>query len=73
MKGTAIHANRRFIPAACRLSVIALGLSLWLTPVEGWARPPRARERQCVIRTIEHNARAMTLRCGKDAEPLQFV
>lgn len=43
------------------------------TASDAWARPPRAREQRCVIQTIQPNSRAMTLRCGKDAEPLELV
>lgn len=44
-----------------------------IAATDAWARAPRARERQCVVQTIEPNSRAMTLRCGKDAEPLELV
>lgn len=43
------------------------------TTISAWARPPRARERQCVIETIGWSMRAMTLRCAKDAEALQLA
>ena len=44
-----------------------------IAATDAWARSPRARERQCVVQTIEPDSRAMTLRCGKDAEPLELV
>ena len=41
---------------------------LCATSITAWAH-----ERQCVVQTIEPNSRAMTLRCGKDVEPLELV
>ena len=64
--------TRRFISTVFRLVLLAVCLGLWL-PSEAWARPPRARERHCVIQNIEHDSRTMTLRCGKDTEPLELV
>lgn len=68
-----MHTKGRLVPTTSRLWLLAFGAILWLAPVESQARPPRARERQCVIQTIEHDARTMTLRCGKDAKPLELV
>lgn len=68
-----MHTNRRLTPTDPRLWWFALGVILWLAPLESQARPPRARERQCVIQTIERDSRAMTLQCGKDAKALELV
>lgn len=68
-----MHTNRRLIPTNPSLWLFALSMILGLAPLESQARPPRARERQCVVQTIERSSRTMTLRCGKDAEPLEVV
>jgi len=73
MKGNAMHTNRRLTPTNPSLWLFALGMILWLTPLESQARPPRARERQCFIQTIERDSRTMTLQCGKDAKALELV
>lgn len=52
----------------------ALALAIFCaTSVNAWARPPRARERQCVIQTIELNSRTTTLQCDKDAQSLELL
>lgn len=64
----------RFPRRATVRIVAALALTIFCsTTVNAWARPPRARERQCVIQTIELNSRTMTLQCGKDTQPLELV
>ncbi|MEK7780861.1 MAG: hypothetical protein AAB370_05110 [Verrucomicrobiota bacterium] len=68
-----MHTNRQLTPTDPRLCWFALGVILWLAPLESQARPPRARERQCVIQTIERDSRTMTLQCGKDAKALELV
>lgn len=68
-----MHIIRRLTPTDPRLCWFALGVILWLAPLESQARPPRARERQCVIQTIERDSRTMTLQCGKDAKALELV
>jgi len=73
MKGNAMHTNRRLTPTNPSLWLFALSMLLWLAPLESQARPPRARERQCVIQTIERDSRTMTLQCGKDAKALELV
>ena len=42
-------------------------------PAESQARPPRARERTCIVQTIEHESRTMSLRCDKETKPLELV
>ena len=68
-----MHKNRRILPTDPRLWLFALGMILWLAPLESQARPPRARERQCFIQTIERDSRTMTLQCGEDAKALELV
>ena len=68
-----MHIIRRLTPTDPRLCWFALGVILWLAPLESQARPPRARERQCVIQTIERDSRTMTLQYGKDAKALELV
>lgn len=68
-----MHTNRQLTPTDPRLWWFALAVILWLAPLESQARPPRAREYQCVIQTIERDSRTMTLQCGKDAKALELV
>ena len=67
--------TRQAIKSATVSKVIAaVVLALFCdTATNAWARAPRARERQCVIQTVEAHSRAMTLRCGKDTQPLELV
>lgn len=68
-----MHTNGRLTPTDPRLWWFTLGVILWLAPLESQARPPRAREYQCVIQTIERNSRTMTLQCDRDAKALELV
>ncbi len=68
-----MHIIRRLTPTDPRLWLFALSMILGLAPLESQARPPRARERQCVVQTIEHNSRTMTLQCGKETGALELV
>lgn len=68
-----MHIIRRLTPTDPRLCWFALGVILSLAPLESQARQPRARERQCVIQTIERDSRTMTLQCGSDAKALELV
>lgn len=61
------------IATPLRIALIALVTSFLLAPVESWARPPRARERHCVIQSIEYQSQRVTLQCGKDTEPLELI
>lgn len=68
-----MHTDGRLTPTNPGLWLFALGMILSLAPLESQARPPRARERQCFIQTIERDSRTMTLQCGKDAKALELV
>lgn len=56
-----------------RLSFLVISFGFFLMPTESQARPPRARERACVIQNIERDSHTMSLQCSKDAKPLEVV
>lgn len=64
--------NTHRSPGLSRLFLI-VSCGLFLMPTQSQARPPRARERTCVIQSIEHSARTMSLQCGNDSNPLELV
>jgi hypothetical protein len=55
------------------LGVLLLIMAILMPPPRAWALTPRARERECIIQSIDLERHALTLRCGKDAETLELV
>ena len=69
-----MKSNRTVKRTAANRIIGLLALAIFsFTSINAWAHAPRARARQCVVQTLEPNSRAMTLRCGKDAEALELA